>query len=77
MCDGFDGPIMTFSTFTFRASGLFCEDCDVMEAQDDPQRRIHFRHFVAAHQESELLGSGQPYRITGYHSTADLISCVS
>jgi hypothetical protein len=40
---------MAFSTFTFRASGFFCEDCGVSEAQDDLQRRIHFRHFVAAH----------------------------
>jgi hypothetical protein len=67
---------MALSTFTFRASGFFCEGCEVMEAQDDLQRRFHFRHFVAAHPEFELLGSGQPYHITGYHSIADLISCI-
>jgi hypothetical protein len=55
---------MAFSTFTFRASGFFCEDGEVMEAQD-----------------SNLLGRkeavSQPYQVTGYHSTADLISCIS
>lgn len=69
LCDGCNAPIMAFSTFAFRASGLFCEDCDAMEAQDDLQRRIHFRHFVAAHQEIRIVGmrSAIPhYRISFY-----------
>ena len=66
LCDSFNEPIMAFSTFAFRASGLFCEGCDEMEAQDDLQRRIHFRRFVAAHQEIQIRIVGKRSAIPHY-----------
>jgi len=37
-----------------------------MEAQDDLQRRIHFRHFVAAHQEIQIRIVGKRSAIPHY-----------